>query len=73
MFFFTFIFFEYIPWSIYLIPYYILHIFVVTTGTMGIWVAAHECGHFSFSDNKLICDLIGLVLHSIVLTPYYAW
>ena len=46
---------------------------MVGTGAMGLWVEGHECGHFSFSDNKFLCDMIGLLIHSSVLAPYYAW
>jgi len=56
-----------------LIPYYIFHVFIIGTAAFGLWVAGHECGHFSFSDNKNISDFVGLIMHSIVLTPYFAW
>ncbi|RPD52977.1 linoleoyl phosphatidylcholine delta-12 acetylenase [Lentinus tigrinus ALCF2SS1-7] len=39
----------------------------------GSWVMGHECGHGAFSANKLICDGIGWVLHSLLLTPYFSW
>jgi omega-6 fatty acid desaturase (delta-12 desaturase) len=39
----------------------------------GIWVVAHECGHQAFSDSKTICNVVGLILHSALLVPYYAW
>jgi len=39
----------------------------------GMWVVAHECGHGAFSDNKFIQDLVGYVLHSALLVPYFSW
>jgi len=39
----------------------------------GLWVIAHECGHRAFSDSVFICDVVGLVLHSILLVPYHGW
>jgi len=39
----------------------------------GVWVIAHECGHQSFSDSKTINNIVGLVLHSILLVPYHPW
>jgi omega-6 fatty acid desaturase / acyl-lipid omega-6 desaturase (Delta-12 desaturase) len=39
----------------------------------GVWLIAHECGHQAFSDFPLLNDVIGLVLHSLLLTPYFSW
>jgi len=39
----------------------------------GIWVLAHECGHGAFSGSRVVCDLVGWVLHSLVLAPYFSW
>lgn len=39
----------------------------------GIWVIAHECGHGAFSDSTSINDAVGLVLHSLLLVPYFSW
>lgn len=39
----------------------------------GVWVIAHECGHHAFSDSSLLDDIVGLVLHSALLVPYFSW
>ncbi|KAI3923970.1 hypothetical protein MKW92_019752 [Papaver armeniacum] len=39
----------------------------------GIWVIAHECGHHAFSDYQWLDDTVGLVLHSLLLVPYFSW
>ncbi|WCJ34006.1 Delta(12)-fatty-acid desaturase [Euphorbia peplus] len=39
----------------------------------GVWVIAHECGHHAFSDYQLLDDIVGLVLHSFLLVPYFSW
>lgn len=39
----------------------------------GVWVIAHECGHQSFSDWKLVNDTVGLIFHSLLLVPYHSW
>jgi len=39
----------------------------------GHWVVAHECGHGAFSDNRFVQDLVGYVLHSALLVPYFSW
>lgn len=41
--------------------------------SFGIWIIAHECGHYSYCDSKMICDWLGLVLHTILLVPYHSW
>ncbi|KAL5333680.1 fatty acid desaturase-domain-containing protein [Aspergillus crustosus] len=39
----------------------------------GIWIIAHECGHDAFSPWRRINNLVGFVLHSLLLVPYYSW
>ncbi|RCK57605.1 Delta(12) fatty acid desaturase [Candida viswanathii] len=39
----------------------------------GIWVLAHECGHQAFSDYGWVNDLVGWILHSYLLVPYFSW
>jgi len=39
----------------------------------GLWVVAHECGHRAFSPSTTICDVVGLIFHSVLLVPYHSW
>ncbi|KAA1474449.1 hypothetical protein DENSPDRAFT_824363 [Dentipellis sp. KUC8613] len=39
----------------------------------GIWVVGHECGHGAFSESKIVCDIFGYVLHTLLWTPYFSW
>ncbi|EMD32299.1 hypothetical protein CERSUDRAFT_58880 [Gelatoporia subvermispora B] len=39
----------------------------------GIWVIGHECGHGAFSSNKVVCDSVGYVVHTLLWTPYFSW
>lgn len=39
----------------------------------GLWVIAHECGHGAFSASKTLNDVVGWVLHSCLLVPYFSW
>jgi len=39
----------------------------------GVWVIAHECGHGAFSAIGWLNDLVGTVLHSLLLVPYFSW
>ena len=36
-------------------------------------VVAHECGHGAFSNNLLVQDTVGYILHSALLVPYFSW
>ncbi|PKU69147.1 omega-6 fatty acid desaturase, endoplasmic reticulum isozyme 2 [Dendrobium catenatum] len=39
----------------------------------GVWVIAHECGHHAFSDFPVLDNLVGFVLHSFLLVPFFSW
>lgn len=39
----------------------------------GLWVLAHECGHGAFSPSKTYNDLVGWIVHSALLVPYFSW
>jgi omega-6 fatty acid desaturase (delta-12 desaturase) len=39
----------------------------------GLWVIGHECGHRGFADSELINDIVGLIVHSALLVPYFSW
>jgi omega-6 fatty acid desaturase (delta-12 desaturase) len=39
----------------------------------GLWVIGHECGHRGFADSELLNDVVGVVIHSFLLVPYFAW
>eukprot|EP00249_Psilotum_nudum_P036208 c6570_g1_i1 orf=562-1674(-) len=38
-----------------------------------LWVIAHECGHHAFSDYVFVDDLVGIILHSWLLVPYFSF
>ncbi|KAJ4822576.1 Delta(12) fatty acid desaturase [Turnera subulata] len=56
---------NYVAWPVY----WFLQGCILT----GIWVIAHECGHGAFSEHQRINDIIGLILHSAILIPYFSW
>ncbi|KAI1860332.1 uncharacterized protein JN550_011598 [Neoarthrinium moseri] len=39
----------------------------------GIWILAHECGHGAFSLHRSLNDVVGWVLHSLLMVPYFSW
>jgi len=56
---------DYLGWHMYA--------FFQGAALTGWWVLAHECGHGGFSASQLVNDCVGLVLHSVLLVPYFAW
>ena len=62
-----------IPFTKAMIPVWIIYSFVSGTTAMGFWVLAHECGHGAFSNNRTLETIIGYLLHSFLLVPYFSW
>lgn len=52
---------------------WIFYAFWMGTILTGPWVLAHECGHGAFSPNQTVNDVVGFVLHQVLLVPYFAW
>ncbi|EPT03337.1 hypothetical protein FOMPIDRAFT_1046891 [Fomitopsis schrenkii] len=40
---------------------------------MGIWTLGHECGHDALSPNPRVNAVLGMALHTFILTPFWAW
>jgi omega-6 fatty acid desaturase / acyl-lipid omega-6 desaturase (Delta-12 desaturase) len=47
--------------------------FVQGLAGTGVWVLAHECGHQAFSASRGLNDIVGWILHSALLVPYFSW
>ena len=62
-----------IPLTLAALPLWILYGAVTGTIAMGCWVLAHECGHNAFHPNRRVEGVVGFVLHSALLVPYYSW
>ena len=62
-----------IPFTTRMAPLWILYSLISGTTAMGFWVIAHECGHGAFSKNKTLETIIGYLLHSLLLVPYFSW
>jgi len=52
---------------------YPIYSVVMGTVAMGLWVIGHECGHGSFAKSRTANDMVGFVLHSLLLVPYFSW
>jgi omega-6 fatty acid desaturase (delta-12 desaturase) len=62
-----------IPFTPKMIPIWIIYSLLSGTTAMGFWVIAHECGHGAFSKNKVLETIIGYLIHSLLLVPYFSW
>ena len=62
-----------IPMKAAFLPAWLAYAAVTGTAATGMWVVAHECGHGAFSDNRLIQDTVGYILHTALLVPYFSW
>jgi len=56
-----------------LLPLWLAYAVVQGTVMTGVWVVAHECGHGAFSASPLLNDVVGCVLHSSLLVPFWSW
>jgi len=65
--------YKFIPLTAIMIPAWILYAIVTGTISVGVWVLGHECGHGSFSDKKWANDVLGFILHTVYLVPYFNW
>ena len=52
---------------------WVLYALVAGTFAFGPWVIAHECGHGAFSRHRWLEHLVGFVLHTALLVPYFSW
>jgi hypothetical protein len=64
---------NFIPIQVQFLPVWALYATVTGTVATGCWVIAHECGHGAFSNNKLLQDTVGYILHTALLVPYMSW
>ena len=62
-----------IPLKLSMVLVWILYAMISGTTAMGFWVIAHECGHGAFSNNRRLETVIGYLLHTILLVPYFSW
>ena len=61
-----------IPFTLNMIPIWIIYSLLSGTTAMGFWVIAHECGHGAFSENSTLETITGYILHSLLLVPYFS-
>lgn len=64
---------EYIPSKPLRVVLWGIYTFLQGLFGTGLWVLAHECGHGAFSPSQRFNNIVGWVLHSALLVPYFSW
>lgn len=64
---------KYIPMTAAFAPVWLLYAVVQGTLATGPWVIGHECGHNAFCNEQWLQTLVGYVLHSALMVPYFSW
>jgi len=64
---------NYIPLTVGMTPVWLLYALITGTIATGVWVLGHECGHYAFSETWWLNEVLGLILHSSLLVPYFSW
>jgi len=65
--------YSFLPLSPYFFPLWVLYAVINGTFATGLWVLGHECGHYAFSSISWKNDLLGFMLHTGLLVPYFSW
>ncbi|KAI0416886.1 fatty acid desaturase-domain-containing protein [Xylaria grammica] len=52
---------------------YVAYPYAAGIAMTGLWVLAHEAGHGAFSTNKKVANTVGFIIHSALMSPYFAW
>lgn len=62
-------------WCIAAAPWYLLPFAWLFAGTAatGLFVIGHDCGHRSFSKNKLVEDIVGTLVFAPLIYPFEPW
>ncbi|KAJ4823123.1 hypothetical protein Tsubulata_001891 [Turnera subulata] len=56
---------NYVAWPIY---WSVMGAFMTA-----LWIIGHECGHNAFSEYQWVDNILGLILHSALMTPFFSF
>ncbi|KAJ4836308.1 hypothetical protein Tsubulata_024539 [Turnera subulata] len=57
--------FNYVAWPLYWI--------IQGAFMTGLWVLCHELGHNAFSEYVWVDNILGFIIHSALMTPFFSW
>jgi len=57
--------FSWLAWALYAV--------IQGSAFTALWVVAHEAGHQAYSKYGLVNDIVGFVVHTCLLVPYFSW
>jgi len=69
----SFLAFNLFPLTLWAVPLWVIYALICGTMATGLWVLGHECGHYAFSVVGWKNNLLGFILHSSLLVPYFSW
>jgi omega-6 fatty acid desaturase (delta-12 desaturase) len=59
--------------AIWAVPAYLTLSLFGGLSLVSLFVLVHDCGHYSFSKNKLLNDLVGFFSFALLLNSFYGW
>merc|ERR1712027_24682 len=62
-----------VHWTVKYFAVYPVYWLLQGTMMAAIFCLGHDCGHGSFSKSPLLNDIVGNIVHSMILVPYYPW
>lgn len=62
-----------VPSQLNLLISWIIYSLLQGSVLVGFWILGHECGHHAFSDYEWLDDIVGFVIHSLLLFPYFSF
>ena len=62
-----------VHWTVKYFAIYPVYWLLQGTMMAAIFCLGHDCGHGSFSKSPLLNDIVGNIVHSMILVPYYPW
>ncbi len=59
--------------ALWTVPIYLTLCLFGGLSLVGLFVLVHDCGHYSFSKNKMLNDLVGFFSFTLLLNSFYGW
>ena len=70
---FAIVYLQQVPSVIFQVVSMVIYWAIQGTFFTAVFVIGHDCGHGSFSNHRVLNDIVGTVMHGFLLAPYYMW